>query len=82
MARWEDVQARLQAIGDSGDGSAPARVHPETVLRIERPTGTLGIAAMDAALPVPPDPGGTGSAGSGYLPHFSDDVRSFMAAPM
>jgi hypothetical protein len=37
-----------------GEAGAAARVHPETVLRIERSMGTLGtaaIAAMDAKLP-------------------------------
>jgi len=46
------VQAKRQVAG-GGDG-APARVHPETVQRIERSLGVLGtaaITAMDERLP-------------------------------
>jgi len=47
------MQAKQQAAGNSGRG-APARVHPETVRRIERSMGALGtaaIAAMEQRLP-------------------------------
>jgi hypothetical protein len=46
------MQAKRQAAADGLD--APARVHPETVRRIERSMGALGtaaIAAMDERLP-------------------------------
>src|SRR5579863_5362535 len=46
------MQAKRQAAAGALD--APARVHPETVTRIERSMGALGtaaIAAMDARLP-------------------------------
>ncbi len=57
------MQAKRQATEDGADGAAdgaagalgtPARVHPETVRRIERSMGALGtaaIAAMDERLP-------------------------------
>jgi hypothetical protein len=44
------VAAKRQAAGGGGD----ARVHPETLARIERAMGALGtaaIAAMDERLP-------------------------------
>jgi DNA-binding PucR family transcriptional regulator len=47
------MQAKQQAAGNGGRG-APARVHPETVRRIERSMGALGtaaIAAMEQRLP-------------------------------
>jgi hypothetical protein len=60
-AAWHSgyVQAKRQGTqGAAGaaisDGAPPARVHPETVARIERSMGALGtaaIAAMDARLP-------------------------------
>jgi DNA-binding PucR family transcriptional regulator len=46
------VQRKQQAA--DGEGDAPARVHPETVQRIERSMGALGtaaIAAMEQRLP-------------------------------
>src|SRR6516225_1314237 len=56
IGRWAwhagGVQAKRRGTG--GGVSAPARVHPETVQRIERSMGALGtaaIAAMDERLP-------------------------------
>jgi DNA-binding NarL/FixJ family response regulator/DNA-binding PucR family transcriptional regulator len=51
---WQAGGVQAKRRGTGGGVSAPARVHPETVQRIERSMGALGtaaIAAMDERLP-------------------------------